>query len=493
MFWRGVLGYLPANVVQGLIGFLSLYVFTRLLSGESYGRYAVAYAVVSLVHTALLTWIEAAMARFQVAEADTGREADHAATLYRLFGWMSLGLVVAAGASLLFWRTAPELTIAVFIGLVSAAGKCALRLVQERARAEGQVGLFVSLDMTFTLVGFGAGAALALAGLGGGAPLAGAGLAALLCVAWTWRGEQRRRTGGRFDPERARRYAAYGLPVSLSLILSIGLFSADRLIIAGLLGHAAAGAYHAGYSVANRTLDVLFIWLGAASSPALVAAFERGGRDALREAAPPHADLMVLIGLPAAVGLMLVARPLAEVMVGPELRGAAARVTPWIALAALCSGFTTYYLHQAFTLARRTGLLLGAMVLPLVANIGLNLLLIPRFGLDGAAWATAASFALGAVASWALGSRAEPLPVPAAALLRSGLACAAMAAAVIALPSSGGVGELLLKAATGAAVYGLAALALDAGGARGMLAAALARIGYSRKDRSKIAIIGSTR
>lgn len=476
MFWRGVLGYLPANIVQGLIGFLSLYVFTRLLTGEEYGRYAVAYAVVSLVHTGLYTWIEAAMARFQVAQADAGREADHAQTLYRLFGWMTLALAVTAALCWFAWPFAPELTVAVFIGLISAAGKCGLRIVQERARAEGEVGRFVALDMTFTLVGFGASAALAVAGLGGGAPLAGAGLASLLCVAWTWRGERRRRAGGRFDPERARRYVAYGLPVSLSLILSIGLFSVDRLIIAALLGDAAAGAYHAGYSVANRTLDVLFIWLGAASSPALVAAFERGGREALREAAPPHADLMVLIGLPSAVGLMLVAEPLAAVMVGPELRAQAAQVTPWIAFAALCSGFTTYYLHQAFTLARRTGLLMAAMVLPLVANVALNLLLIPRFGLDGAAWATAASFALGAVASWSLGRRAEPLPLPVDALLRSALACGAMAAVVLAVPALGGLPELLLKAAVGAGVFGGVALALDAGGARRMLSAVLSRL-----------------
>jgi len=68
---------------------------------------------------------------------------------------------------------------------------------------------------------------------------------------------------------------------------------------------------------------------------------------------------MVALALPAAVGLALVARPLAEVMVGPALRVGAARVTPWIAASALFSGLTVYYLNPAFTLARRTGLLLG--------------------------------------------------------------------------------------------------------------------------------------
>jgi len=40
---------------------------------------------------------------------------------------------------------------------------------------------------------------------------------------------------------------------------------------------------------------------------------------------------MVALTLPAAVGLALVAKPLADIMVGPGLREGAAMVTPWIA------------------------------------------------------------------------------------------------------------------------------------------------------------------
>ena len=29
MFWRGVVGYLPMNVVQGVVGLFSIVIFTR--------------------------------------------------------------------------------------------------------------------------------------------------------------------------------------------------------------------------------------------------------------------------------------------------------------------------------------------------------------------------------------------------------------------------------------------------------------------------------
>ena len=176
---------------------------------------------------------------------------------------------------------------------------------------------------------------------------------------------------------------------------------------------------------------------------------------------------MVLIALPATVGLALVARPLCDVMLGVEFREGAARVMPWIAVSALLGGFTTHYFNHAFTVGHKTGRLAGVMTVAAVSNVGLNLLLIPRYGLDGAVWATAASFALGAVASWALGRGEAEMPAPLRDFALCGLASGVMAAVVWALPAWGGLAELMLKAVVGALAYAVAAIALDAGGVRG--------------------------
>ena len=210
----------------------------------------------------------------------------------------------------------------------------------------------------------------------------------------------------------------------------------------------------------------MFIWLGAAGGPALIVALERGGGAALARAAREQAGLMLALALPASLGLALVAKPLTELMVGPALAPGAAAVTPWIAASALFAGLTTYYTHQAFTLGRRTGLLLLAMAIPAALNVALNLLLIPRLGLTGALVATTISYGLGLIASIGLGRRAQPLPLPWSALARTCLATAAMGLVVASLPSLGGLAELALKAGAGALVYGLAAFLLDVAEAR---------------------------
>jgi O-antigen/teichoic acid export membrane protein len=163
---------------------------------------------------------------------------------------------------------------------------------------------------------------------------------------------------------------------------------------------------------------------------------------------------------------MLVARPLAEVLIGQDLRSAAALITPWIALGAALSGVTVYYFNQVFTLGHRTDRMLLTMAVPAVANVILNLILIPRFGVLGAAWATAASFALGLAASILIGRTVMRLPIPWEALIRCGAACAVMAGVVSLIPAVGGPVELIAKAAIGGAVYAAVALTVNAAGVR---------------------------
>src|SRR5690606_11334353 len=306
----------------------------------------------------------------------------------------------------------------------------------------------------------------ALVGAGGAAPLLGLGLAPLAALPFILPSELKEARTGRYEPDRLRSYAVYGYPIAASLALTVVLASTDRFLLAVYMDEAAVGAYHASYSIANRTLDVLFLWLGSAGQPALVMALERGGPDRLKAAAREQLSTFLLIGLPAAAGVALVARPLSEVLIGEELRVAAASVTPWIALSALLYGLTAYYFGQAFTLGRRTRRLLAAMAIPASANVVLNLILVPRFGLIGAAWATAASFALGLGATLLMGRRVLPLPVAWDSLLRCGLATAIMAAAVWRLPAIGGFPELVLDASVGALVYAAAALLLNAAGVR---------------------------
>ena len=469
MFWRGVWGYLPANIVQGVVGFATIVVFTRLLSAEDFGHYALAFSITSLLHLLAFTWLEAAMARFWAGEQTPEGLASHFASLYRTAFLVIAIFVPAAALGVWLWPASLPFKLAVAAGLAGAPLRCLAKLAQERFRAAGEVSKAARVDMGVAIVGFGVGAGFALAGAGAASPLLGLLVAPLFALPFVLPGELRQARRGVVDRARLKAYAAFGYPVAASLTLALVLASTDRFLLAAFMDAAAVGAYHASYSLANRTLDVIFIWLGAAGAPAMVMALERGGRETLRKTALEQGSTLILIGLPAAVGLSLVARPMAELMIGRNLRDAAALVTPWIAASSFLSGLIAYYFGFGFTLGKKTGLLLITMAIPALCNVVLNLMLIPRLGVAGAAISTAASFAIGLIACLLLSRRAIALPVPWDALARCGLASAVMAAVVLMLPPLGGLVELILDAGVGGLVYAGAALALNAAGVRDVL------------------------
>jgi O-antigen/teichoic acid export membrane protein len=201
----------------------------------------------------------------------------------------------------------------------------------------------------------------------------------------------------------------------------------------------------------------------------MMAAWERDGAPGVRQASVHAARMLILVAAPAATGLALVAQPLSEVMIGEAMRAQAAAIMPWIALSGLINGFVLHYVSEAFQLSKRTWLRAGLMVIPALANIALNIILLPRIGLMGAVYSTVACYALALVLLAAASRRLAPLAWPWVDFLKAAGSCAAMATVVRLLPSPGGLPELLMKAGAGAVAYAIAAIIFDAAGARSAL------------------------
>ncbi len=387
MFSKGLLGYLPANILQGLVGFLTLMVFTRVMSATDYGVYVLALGVSSIAYTLTFTWMEAAMARFYPAERlDDPQAPQLYGTLYRLFVMIAAGFLLLTGALVVLWPDAHQqaLKLAIGLGLASTAPRSLLKLAQEQRRSIGRVAEASGIDMLQTGGGFAFALLFAWLGFKGGAPLLGAGVMAACVLPFVVREDWGRALRGRFSASAAKTYAHYGYPISLSLIMTIALYTVDRFMIAHYLTEGDVGAYHAGFSIASRVIDVLFIWFGAAGVPAMIHALENGGDGALRNEGRRQITLMALVLFPAVAGIISVAAPLSAVLIGENLRSQALTITPLVTIGALLAGLNNGYFLLSFTLAKKTRLLALAMCIPAVANIALNWLLIPRLGLIGA-------------------------------------------------------------------------------------------------------------
>jgi O-antigen/teichoic acid export membrane protein len=475
MIWRRLLGYFPASLAGGLASLGAVYALTRLLSPADYGFYALALTTMGIIYTLSVTWAEAAAYRFAGAAVSREDLPSHIRTILALLACSAaIGIALMTGAILI--ATDPALRLALAVAMTTMALTPLVNAAQEMSRALDRVSRYTTLRMIQDLGAFTLGTFLAWqTGLGPAAPLAGLAsvLGLLACIEGRrlWR-ESR---GGQFERARVRPYLAYGVPVAIALALNIALDAGDRFLIAHFLGAEAVGVYAAGYGLADKSVGLLCIWAGAAGGPMMMAAWEREGVHGVRQASAHAASALMLIAAPAAAGLALVAQPLSEVMIGEAMRAQAATIIPWIALSGLINGFVLHYVSEAFQLSKRTALRAGLMVIPALANIALNIILLPRIGLMGAVYSTVACYALALVLLALASRRLIPLAWPWTDFLRVAGSCAAMAITVRLLPSLGGLPELLLKAAAGAITYGLATLVFDAAGARSALQQFVAR------------------
>lgn len=464
---RHLFGYLPVNLVNGLVGFGSVFVFTRLLGGEDFGRYALALSSMHLIHTLTITWCEAAGYRF-AGEAEAKGTLQHHFRTSLVLGVLSIiPAFLVLGIVWFLVSNAPDYRSAILWLLILLPAAMVGNLALQTHKAGQRVKRYSAVEVGRTLGAFVLGVGIALiGGFGAAAPLIGMAIAfsvaALSEGVWLWK----RSDGGKLNLIDTRRHLAYGVPVAAALILDLILSASDRFLIALFIDEAAVGAYAAGYGVADKTVLMLCAWAAMAGSPLMLAAFEKEGAESATRAARSMMQSIILIAIPAAAGIALTARPLAEVMIGEDLREQATQIIPWIAVAGLFNGMLIHYFSEAFQLSQKTMIRALIMIIPAALNIGLNIWLLPRIGLMGAVYATVGCYALAMLLLALVGRRYLAMPVPFPDLMKVLFGCLAMAGAVQLIPEMHGFPELFLKAGLGATVYGVCVVALNAAGVR---------------------------
>lgn len=473
-----MLGYIPVNVANIVVSFGTIAILTRLFDGAEFGRYALAVVSMHFVHTMLFSWIEAAMARYYARAERHGNLASHIKTSYAiaaLLGIVGLPLLIGLTYISPFDDT---MKMVLAFALSSTCLTLIYNIGIEAHKAAHRIGRYSAIHSSQSLVGFFAGVLLILmTPLRETAPFVGIFIANIFALLIDLPFMLKQAKGGKVERRRNKEYFTYGMPVCLALMLAYMLSQGDLFFIKYFMGDAAVGEYNAGYNLANRSLDVLFMWVGMAVTPIAITALEHDGLEKTKKVLHDYGATLLLITLPAATGVALVAEP-AGFILGESVRAEAIKIIPWIAFAGVMNGFISFYAQRGFVLARKTGALAITMIIPVILNFTLNWYLIPIYGLKGAIWATLAAYGLGLVASIIVARRYFPLPLPWTALVKTSFACLVMAGVVFAVKTPENmpdVIELLLKAAIGAGVYGLVAFATNAANCRELIKGIVAR------------------
>jgi O-antigen/teichoic acid export membrane protein len=431
--------YTAASILSKVIAVALLPLYTRYLTPADYGAAEVLFAAVVLASIVVRLGLIEAILRFYYLDEEDPREVVRS-SFAGLFWLATLGALVLlpfAGplSEALLDESAPGLARIAIGGLwVLTMSEFMLTLfrLEERARAfflTTILNVLATIAVTVVLVvGLDEGARGLLLG-----SYATGAVFVLGLIVW-----QRRRLSLRFDRGLLRRLFRFGTPTMPAEVSLYLLNFVDRLIIVRSLGLAEAGLYSLAVKFA-QAVNVLVRGFQLAWPP--LAYSIRDDEEARRA----YATIVTLFAAGCAwvvAGMWLFSRWLVRALAAPEF------FDSYEAIGLISTAVTLYalYLVLVVILGRtgRTEFNFPAAIAALVANVVLNLVLVPPLGIVGAGLALVASYLVVLGLMYAFTQRLFPVPYEWGRLLRVVLTVAAIVGlAELAVPTSGAAGLLL--------------------------------------------------
>jgi len=249
-----------------------------------------------------------------------------------------------------------------------------------------------------------------------------------LVVLWSWSaiGAWRHLRWGAVSADVLRRYLYFGAPLAVTLLATTLRVAGNRYVVLSLAGSEATGLFSAAVNIGTAPLLVFeqIVMLGL--YPLAIDRWEQG-RD-IRPVVRDGLRWFALIGLPAAAGLAVLARPLLTVIAGPEYAPA------WPVLSLLAGATFVYGVSQYFSLrfmvAKQTQKMAAIFLTAGLVNISLSILLVPHHGYVVAAATTVVANLLLCAGAMIWGVRPGRDVLPWRPLLKVLGAAAAMTAVV---------------------------------------------------------------
>ncbi len=397
---RGALGTFALKVGGTGLGFASSILLTNLLGATSFGAYALAFAWVNLLTIPAVLGLGELLVR-EVSVYRTREAWGHLKGILRWANGAALlaSLLIALTATLIVWSVqglSPS-SLALIVAF-SSLPLAALTLVRQAALRglnhviAGQVPEM--LVRPVLLIAFVVGAYLFLGSEFNAAWAVGMSVAAtgvsFLVGAWLLRRALAREVTQATPHYQMGAWLRSALP--FLLIGGVLIINARTdIIMLGFLGtQTEVGIYRI---VAQGAALIAFVLaaVNAALSPVIAKLYAQGEREKLESTIRRTTRIIFLCSLPLALGLILFGGPFLRIF-GPEFPAGHA------ALAVLSLGFlvdaAAGSVGQMLNMTGHERDSAKAIGTSAVLNVALNLLLIPRLGMVGAATATATSMAV---------------------------------------------------------------------------------------------------
>lgn len=424
--------YLGGRLALMLLGFVSFPIFTRIFSVADYGLMSLALKIVLLLTVVGKFGLQNSVQRFYPADGccqdDQVRKRYYSSLSFASSAvggsvtafFVILTLVLPASllqsrlryllllASLLVVVRALQSTL---IGFLRAEGRTKTYNSIEIATKAGTILLSCSLLLLWRRdLGVLFGSTIAVEFLGMFAVLIFLGRRGLLSMA-------------AIDWDYIRKAALFAFPLIGYELASVVLDSGDRFLVQHFMGARSLGFYSAAYNVSTYVEESLMVPINLALFPIYMKLWvEKGEIETQKFLSRTLNDFLVLACAVACI-VLLTSREVIVVLASAKFQEAD-RLLPLLVIGLLVYA-VHIFLNAALLVHKRTATMTSVVLYACAANLLLNIFMIPRLGLLGAALATLLSYLLLILLMARVSSRLLPLQID-----YLGLLCSALAAGI---------------------------------------------------------------
>lgn len=371
--------YLGSKVLAAVLNLLTMALFVRIGGAETYGGYVLLLAWAYMLYGITMQWLRFSFFACFDGEGGANLTATYLWSLVIGFTGLLAGAIAVTSLGFISWKFAVGL-IALIFGLASYDALSEVARTQLRARdvALGVMARAV-LMLAFGVAALSFDATPFLLAVAVGVAHIGAALVLLMSSIVP--------SGGQWSKGSFYKLWRYGYPLVPAFSLdSVGL-QTDRLLLARFSTLDMVGTYGAAADFIRQTMIVVAEAIaGAYISVARADAKE--GRIAQAAAVLGHAFLAyTALTAFAAVVILRFDRLVFDTLFGAELGAAIEPAVVFIVASNVAGIFRSYYFGQALYLTKSSHILLVSNLAHLLMVASSGLILVPSYGISGAAGA----------------------------------------------------------------------------------------------------------
>jgi len=178
----------------------------------------------------------------------------------------------------------------------------------------------------------------------------------------------------------------FGVPLMLMESLGLMMRLSDRYIIQYLLDESQLGQYAASYNFASYVEIIVITSVISAIRPMYIKMWEKQGREPTRAFLSNGLHVYLMVGIPFVALFSLTAPHAVSILAGSKYMPGTV-VIPWVTAGILLYGCVLFFAAGIY-IHKQTDKLVRWGILAVIANIALNFLIIPVYGIAGASAVT---------------------------------------------------------------------------------------------------------